>query len=66
MIDFCQNKAVSNKVIPLNLSVTSPVIRRIPMFVSCIPLFSRVSQANLQVFRGKETVQKTVRVVPSP
>ena len=32
MIDFCQNKAMSNKVILLNLSVTSPVIRRIPMF----------------------------------
>ena len=32
MIEFCQNKAMPNKVVPLNLSVTFPVIRRIPMF----------------------------------
>ena len=30
---FFQNKVIPNKIISLNLSVTSPVIRRIPMFL---------------------------------
>ena len=41
-IAFCQNKAIPNKIISLNLSVTSPVIRRIPMFY----IFNRVMDSN--------------------
>ena len=31
-VTFCQNKAIANIVISLNLSATCPVIRRIPLF----------------------------------
>ena len=42
-IAFCQNKTIPNKVISLNLSVTSPVIHRIPMFV----VFSSTQKAKM-------------------